>query len=136
MRVTLSPPPSIQFNGYGWIASSDSFRYCASRGTYLQTFRFASLHSRSEYVSFQKKPFSWTKRNITLSMTFVIRQVAACIRSKDYGRFLPEWVAFHYALGVDEVNIFDDESVDRTAQALLPFIDAGIVKYELGKIIL
>ena len=60
--------------------------------------------------------------------------MAICVRSKDFGRFLPEWVAFHYVLGVDEVKLFDDDSVDRTGQALFPFMQAGIVKYKLEKI--
>lgn len=57
-----------------------------------------------------------------------------CVRSKDYGRFLPEWVAFHYAVGVDEMMIYDDDSIDSTREVLKPFIDAGIVKYHFFKI--
>lgn len=32
-------------------------------------------------------------------------QVAACVRTKDFGRFLPEWIAYHYATGVDEIQV-------------------------------
>lgn len=39
-----------------------------------------------------------------------------CTRTKDRGRYLPEWVAYHWALGVDEFEIFDDESVDDTRE--------------------
>ncbi|CAN0397293.1 unnamed protein product, partial [Scytosiphon promiscuus] len=39
-------------------------------------------------------------------------KVAACLRTKDYGRYLPEWLAFHYSIGVDEVSIYDDDSLD------------------------
>ncbi|CAM9858714.1 unnamed protein product [Ectocarpus fasciculatus] len=57
------------------------------------------------------------------------KEVAVCLRTKDYGRFLPEWVAFHYAIGVDEVSIYDDNSVDSTSEVLKPFVNAGIVRY-------
>ena len=42
--------------------------------------------------------------------------MAACVRTKDFGRFLPEWIAYHYAIGVDEMAIYDDDSVDNTKQ--------------------
>ncbi|CAN0523831.1 unnamed protein product, partial [Ectocarpus sp. 8 AP-2014] len=58
-----------------------------------------------------------------------VTKVAVCLRTKDYGRFLPEWVAFHYAIGVDEVSIYDDNSVDQTSEVLRPFVNAGIVRY-------
>lgn len=32
------------------------------------------------------------------------------------GRYLPEWVVYHWALGVDEFMVFDDDSVDDTLQ--------------------
>lgn len=57
--------------------------------------------------------------------------MAACVRTKDNGRFLPEWIAYHKAIGVDEITIYDDKSVDNTAEILQPFIDAGIVRYVL-----
>ncbi|CAN0277647.1 unnamed protein product, partial [Laminaria digitata] len=43
-------------------------------------------------------------------------KVAACVRTKDAGRFLPEWIAYHHAIGVDELTIYDDDSVDDTKQ--------------------
>lgn len=49
--------------------------------------------------------------------------------TKDFGRFLPEWVAYHYAIGVDEIAVYDDDSVDDTNNILKPFIEAGIVSY-------
>lgn len=56
--------------------------------------------------------------------------MAACLRTKDYGRFLPEWLAFHYAIGVDEVSVYDDDSMDGTVEILEPFVEAGLVRYE------
>ncbi|CBJ32491.1 glycosyltransferase [Ectocarpus siliculosus] len=56
-------------------------------------------------------------------------KVAICLRTKDFARFLPEWIAFHYALGVDEIFIYDDDSTDNTEEVLWPFVEAGIVRY-------
>ncbi|CAN0149144.1 unnamed protein product, partial [Scytosiphon promiscuus] len=59
------------------------------------------------------------------------KKVAACLRTKDFGRFLPEWLAYHYAIGVDEVSVYDDNSVDNTSEILRPFVNAGLVRYVL-----
>lgn len=32
------------------------------------------------------------------------------------GRYLPEWIAYHWALGVDEFMVYDDESIDDTRE--------------------
>lgn len=45
--------------------------------------------------------------------------MVSCTRTKDRGRYLPEWVAYHWAMGVDEMNIYDDDSVDDTREVLL-----------------
>ena len=42
--------------------------------------------------------------------------MAVCVRTKDAGRFLPEWIAYHHAIGVDELTLYDDDSVDETRQ--------------------
>lgn len=42
--------------------------------------------------------------------------MVSCTRTKDRGRYLPEWVAYHWALGVDVMDIFDDDSVDDTRE--------------------
>lgn len=59
--------------------------------------------------------------------------MAACVRTKDFGRFLPEWIAYHYAIGVDKIAVYDDDSADGTPEVLQPFIDAGIVRYFFEK---
>lgn len=56
-------------------------------------------------------------------------QVAACVRTKDFARFLPEWIAFHFVTGVDEFSVYDDNSADNTSAVLQPFIDKGVVRY-------
>lgn len=42
---------------------------------------------------------------------------------------------FHYAAGVDEVAVYDDDSADKTEEVLRPFIEAGIVRFMTEKII-
>lgn len=36
---------------------------------------------------------------------------------------------FHYAAGVDQMTVYDDDSVDNTKEILQPFVKAGIVQY-------
>eukprot|EP00752_Nemacystus_decipiens_P002031 g1946.t1 len=60
------------------------------------------------------------------------KKVAVCLRTKDYARFLPEWLAFHYAIGVDEVVVYDDDSADNTTAVLRPFVEAGFVRHVVG----
>ncbi|CAM9190329.1 unnamed protein product [Pylaiella littoralis] len=57
------------------------------------------------------------------------KKVAMCVRTKDFARYLPEWIAFHYAVGVDEISLYDDDSADNTTEVIKPFVDAGIVRY-------
>eukprot|EP00904_Undaria_pinnatifida_P006960 jgi/Undpi1/3394/HiC_scaffold_15.g06767.m1 len=61
-------------------------------------------------------------------------KVASCVLTKDNGRYLPEWVAYHWALGVDEFDILDDDSVDDTREVSEPFVRAGIVTFRQRKI--
>lgn len=41
---------------------------------------------------------------------------------------------YHYAAGVDQISVYDDDSVDGTKEILQPFVEAGIVRYISGKI--
>ena len=52
----------------------------------------------------------------TIGFETQLHKVAVCVRTKDFGRFLPEWIAYHYAIGVDEITIYDDDSVDKTKE--------------------
>ncbi|CAM9406752.1 unnamed protein product [Choristocarpus tenellus] len=40
--------------------------------------------------------------------------VATCLRTKDYGRYLPEWVAYHWVVGINRIHVYDDDSIDGT----------------------
>ncbi|CAM9129242.1 unnamed protein product, partial [Discosporangium mesarthrocarpum] len=57
-------------------------------------------------------------------------RVAACLRTKNMGRYLPQWAAYHWVAGIDEFMVYDDHSEDDTRQVLEPFIRAGILQYQ------
>lgn len=53
--------------------------------------------------------------------------LAAMVRVKDEGRFLPEWIAHHLNLGVEHIYIYDNASTDCTTRTLEPYIETGLV---------
>jgi hypothetical protein len=46
---------------------------------------------------------------------------------KNEADYLEEWIAFHHAQGVDHFFIYDNESTDRSAEVLAPFVSSGLV---------
>ena len=55
--------------------------------------------------------------------------LAAVVRVKDEARFLPEWIAHHFILGIERFYIYDNGSCDGTREAIAPFIERGVVTY-------
>lgn len=55
--------------------------------------------------------------------------LSACIIVKDEGRYLPEWIAFHLAVGFEHFYIYDNDSTDETRSMLLKLQDRGICTY-------
>jgi Glycosyltransferase family 92 len=55
--------------------------------------------------------------------------LAAMIRVKDEARFLPEWLAYHVALGVEHCVIYDNNSGDDIESVMRPFIDRDLATY-------
>jgi len=53
--------------------------------------------------------------------------LAAVVRVKDEGRFLPELIAHHHLIGVEHFYIYDNNSSDDPASVLAPLIAAGLV---------
>lgn len=43
-------------------------------------------------------------------------------------------MAYHYAIGVDEMIIYDNDSIDDTRGILEPFVKSGIVQYNRWKL--
>jgi len=45
-------------------------------------------------------------------------KVAVCLIVRDEARYLPEWMAYHVALGFDTIIIFDNKSADATTDII------------------
>lgn len=54
-------------------------------------------------------------------------RLAACVRVKNEGRFLPEFLAHHHLLGVQHFYLYDNNSSDELATVLAPFLERGLV---------
>ncbi len=55
--------------------------------------------------------------------------LAAAVIGKNEGRYLKEFVEFHFLSGVERIYFFDNESEDNTRQVLDPYIEDGRVVY-------
>ncbi|AVH74996.1 glycosyltransferase family 92 protein [Weissella koreensis] len=52
---------------------------------------------------------------------------------KNEAPYLKEWIEFHKLVGVDVFYLYDNESSDNIMEVLQPYINQGLVKYELVK---
>ncbi len=50
---------------------------------------------------------------------------------KDEAQYLKEWIEFYLLQGVDHFYIYDNESSDNIKYILTPYIDKGLVTYEI-----
>lgn len=50
---------------------------------------------------------------------------------KNEAPYLKEWIEFHKIVGVEVFYLYDNESTDNTKKILQPYIEQGIVKYEV-----
>lgn len=53
--------------------------------------------------------------------------LAICAIFRNEGRFLPEWIAFHRAVGVEHFYLYDNRSTDDPGRILAPYVGAGLV---------
>lgn len=53
--------------------------------------------------------------------------VALCLRFRDEARYLPEWLEYHRAAGVDHFFLYNNYSADDFRSAIQPWIDDGSV---------
>ena len=60
-------------------------------------------------------------------------ELGLCLIIKNEGDYIKEWIDYHRLIGVDIFYIFDNESTDNTLDILKPYIEEGIVKYQLIK---
>jgi hypothetical protein len=54
-------------------------------------------------------------------------RLAVCVRIKNEGRFLPEFIAHHHLLGFEHFYLYDNNSTDEPQKVLAPFLDRGLV---------
>ncbi|MDR2839878.1 MAG: glycosyltransferase family 92 protein [Paludibacter sp.] len=52
-----------------------------------------------------------------------------CAIAKNEGRYFPEWIEYHHALGCEKFYIYDNESTDNTKAVLQAYIASGLVEY-------
>ena len=96
-------------------ATSSATSHCSSETTAASLSRYLMVRA-------------WSSVGYLTAFCHRFFQVAACVRTMDFARFLPEWIAFHYVMGIDEFSFYDNDSADNTTAVLQPFVDAGIVK--------
>ena len=51
--------------------------------------------------------------------------------AKNEGPYFKEWIEYHRLLGVEKFYIYDNESTDNTKEVLRPYIEKGIVVYDM-----
>lgn len=54
-------------------------------------------------------------------------RLAVCVRVKNEGRFMPEFLAHHHLLGAQHFYLYDNNSSDDLASVLAPFLERGLV---------
>ena len=86
----------------------------------------------SKYINitkaFAKKTIGVIRRAISdrKKKTYNLAIVAIAKNEQDY---IKEWVAFHKAMGVDKIILYDNDSTDDMVECIKPFIDEGYVIY-------
>jgi len=50
--------------------------------------------------------------------------------AKNESEYIAEWVAYHQAVGVERIYLFDNDSTDGMKNNIRPFIDEGFVVYQ------
>lgn len=56
--------------------------------------------------------------------------LAVTLIAKNEGRYIEEWLDFHFSVGVEHVYFFDNFSTDDTREKLEPYIASGKVAYQ------
>ena len=52
--------------------------------------------------------------------------VALCLRFRDEARFLPEWLEYYLAAGVDHFYLYNNFSEDGFRSVIQPWVDTGL----------
>lgn len=62
-------------------------------------------------------------------MTPPVPKSAVCLIAKNEGPYLLEWIAYHRALGFDEIVVYENRSTDQSAELLEKIARAGIIDH-------
>ncbi len=60
-------------------------------------------------------------------------EVAIVAIAKNEGLYIKEWIDFHRLVGISKIYLYDNESTDNTKSVIQPYIDCGLVDYQLIK---
>lgn len=60
-------------------------------------------------------------------------EIAMVSISKNEAPYIKEWIEFHKLVGFTKFYFYDNESDDNTVEILKPYIDSGLVEYNLIK---
>jgi hypothetical protein len=79
-----------------------------------------------------KSPFNQnlpdcSKDDITYIEKKTKAKAIACPMIRDEEGFLSEWLAYYKIMGFDHIMIFNDGSIDKSTEELLPWINSGFV---------
>lgn len=58
-------------------------------------------------------------------------EVAIVAIAKNEGLYIREWIEYHSLVGITKIYLYDNESTDNTKQIVQPYIDNGLVEYQL-----
>lgn len=94
-----------------------------------------NISEREEYDSFLDTFFSDIINSINEIMSEMEKipknedKLGLSLIVKNEGRYLPEWIEYHKAVGINRFFIYDNESTDDTKEVLKQYIDEGSVTY-------
>lgn len=60
-------------------------------------------------------------------------EVAIVAIAKNEGLYIKEWIEFHKLVGITKIYLYDNESTDNTKQIIQPYINCGLIDYQLIK---
>ena len=74
-------------------------------------------------------PLKGRLRRIVSDLTPKEASLAIVAIAKNEADYIQEWVAFHKAVGIDNIILYDNDSTDNMKEEIKPFIEQGYVLY-------
>ena len=50
---------------------------------------------------------------------------------KDDANFFAQWLVYYLSVGADKILLYDNDSIDHIAETVSPFVEAGLLDYEV-----